>query len=373
MPASPITLYVDVDNHKLVQGTASAIATRLPCLYQGDTLSLVLRFMTPTGVTSSPYQDVDYSGASVIVAIGNGNQQPVTGTFTVTDSAATQVTAAIAYNALASDVQAAIQAALTTNWSTATVYGPQGGPWTITNGVNGSKPMLLGTSLNLYPLSSASFNEVQAGTESEPEIQMLTLEQSPVTLQDTWTANTDPISLSGTLPLNTAGIENILQEQPSVELTFAIKVTPAGGQTFTAYQGPVVINNDLILGAPSAPTPGVEYYTTSQSDVRYLSKLYLLRNSSGSTSQHITTSSANGSNVLYLMSNCPSSCAMTFDNATVDGQMVILRMALATDLTPITLTFSFNVSGMTSSAPYYGAGVSLYFVWDNENSVWFPL
>jgi len=79
-----------------------------------------------------------------------------------------------------------------------------------------------------------------------------------------------PLALIGTLSLNTAAIEEAIGETNSTSQTFAIQVTPSGGSPFTVLQEPITIYNDLIVGAPSVPAPGVSYYTTTESDARYL-------------------------------------------------------------------------------------------------------
>jgi len=373
--SQPLQLFIDVQNRQLVRSNTSAIPTSLPEVFQGDTLSLSLRFLEYTGNTSAPYQDIDYSDASVIVAVGSIALPPAAGNFTITDTAASQTTGNIAYNASAATVQTAIQSALTTNWSTATVAGSAGGPYTITNGVNGAKTALIGTSVSLTPVASVIIGDVQDGTADLPSILYLRLSQNPIALQGTWTAADAPTAtvtelqhgsgtqneiqqitlgnnpyagafvvnfgsqtsapiqwnataaavqttlqamssigsgncsvggqagawvvtftgskalaaqalmttvatglvgpkaLTGELSLNTAGIEEAIGEQGSISQTFEIKVTPNGENPFTVYQGSITINNDLIVGAPAIPAPGVSYYTSSQADARYVHAL----------------------------------------------------------------------------------------------------
>jgi hypothetical protein len=78
-----------------------------------------------------------------------------------------------------------------------------------------------------------------------------------------------PLALTGNLALNTAGIEEAMGDNNSITETLAIQVTPSGGNPFTVIQEDITIYNDLIVGAPSVPTPGVSYWTTVQSDARY--------------------------------------------------------------------------------------------------------
>ncbi len=371
MAQPTFSLLIDVVNRTLVRAINSTVPASLPSVYQGDTLTLSLRFLLATNSPAAPYTDIDYSTASVIVAVGNIGVAPTAGNFTITDTAATQTTGDIAWNASAATVQAAIRAGLTTNWSTAVVTGNAGGPYTIVNGANGAQSALIGTSVSLTPASSVVVGDIQTGTASLPSIQYLQLLQAPIALQDTWTPSATPtatvtrlqagsgttnetqqigidssvysgafvvnfggatsapiaysatvstvqstlsamssigagnvsvggsagawvvtftgtlalashplmttisslvapLTLTGNLSLNTAAIEEEMANNDSISPTFAIQVTPSGGQPFTVLQTGLTIQNDLIVGAPSIPTPGVSYYTTTQSDARYV-------------------------------------------------------------------------------------------------------
>lgn len=365
-----LTLIIDVQNRRLVRSFTSSIQSAIPSLFQGDTLDCFLRFVQPTGNTAAPYEDIDYSLADVKVGIGSIGAGPTAGTFTLTDPDVPQTTAAIAYNASAAVVQTAVRAALTTNWSLVVVTGPDGGPWTFTNGANGAHAALQGGSGLLTPLSSVVVSTLQDGTVGLPEIQYVVLSRNPIAFQDSWTpyagptvsitevqdggasqnevqlvtlnnqpysgsvvltfdngatsgsstpilataAATDvqsaleanpaigsgnvsvagnaggpwtvtfigdlelasydlmtesntlvgPLALTGELSLNTGGIDEAIGILLSLDETFSIKVTPDGGGASTQLQTTCTIFNDLILGAPSVPTPGTTYYTQAQ-------------------------------------------------------------------------------------------------------------
>lgn len=364
-----ISLFIDVSNRQLLRSNTSTVGAFPPDVFQGDTVGLYLEFLDTSGSTP---QDIDYSAATVTVAIGTIGAQPQAGNFTLTDPAATQTTGNIAYNASAATVQTAIQSALTSHWSTATVTGNAGGPYTITNGANGAETALLGSSVTLTPASSVSIGTIQTGTGSLPQIHYVQVLQNPIALQDTftpypsptaivtrlqtgsgtqseiqqitlgnnpysgafnvnfgshtsnpiqWNASpatvqtalqamtsigtgncsvggsagawvvtftgskalasqtlmttlatglVGPLALTGTLSLNTAGIEEAIGESASISQTFAIRVTPSGESPFTVLQDSITIFNDLIVGAPAVPTPTVTYYTEVESDARFL-------------------------------------------------------------------------------------------------------
>jgi hypothetical protein len=371
-----IALYIDVQNRQLVRGNNTSVPATLPDVFQGDTVGLYLEFMSPTASGNPAYQDVDFSEATVMVAVGSIGDGPTSGYFTLTDSAGGQTTATIPYNASAAQVQTAVQTGLTTNWSGATVVGTAGGPYTITNGSVGLRTSLLGSSVSLTPVSSVPIDIIQYGNGSLPQIQFAQVVQNPIALQNTWTpypapmavvtrlqsgtttqneiqqitlsnnptggafivnfsgsltgatsppipynaspatvqtalqgmsnigsgncivggapgqwvttfggdlsnlpqnlfttvssALVGPLALTGNLSLNTSAIEEAMGDNDSINEVFAIRVTPNGGSPFTVIQEPITINNDLIVGAPSVPAPGVSYWTAQQSDARYL-------------------------------------------------------------------------------------------------------
>lgn len=363
-----VSLFYDLQNKCLVRGFNNSIQTNFPNSFQGDTLSLFMRFMNPTGNATVPYVDADESTAFVQVAIGTIGGVPTSGTFTITDPDAPQTTAAIAFNASAATLQSAIQAGLTTNWSMATVSGPVGGPWTVTNGANALRSRLTIQGGDLVPASQGDV-EIQApGDGSNPAIQYIRLLLSPIAYQDSWTAYPapsitvvnvqtggvgmpasnsiqsitlnnqpyngtftitfggqttaplsfnatpsqvqtalqvlstigsgnctvggslgtfqitfigtmggmaqspfttsaagliGPLALMGNFSLATVGIEEAIGESQSIQQTFEVKITPAGGAPQTVLQIPVLISNDLIPNAPAIPTPTAVYLLAS--------------------------------------------------------------------------------------------------------------
>jgi hypothetical protein len=232
-----LSLFIDLQNKQLVRGFNNSIQTSLPSVFQGDTLQLFLRFLNPNpaGSATVPYVDADESTATVEAAIGTIGGEPAGGTFTLEDPDATQTTAAISYNATAATVQAAIIAALTTNWSTAIVTGNPGGPWIVTNGVNAARSALVLNGTALTPASQGDVIVQQAGTGSEPAIQYFKLQLSPIAYQDAWTPNPAPtITVANVQTGGVSGSNSIqsvtLNNQPyngTFALTFGGNTTAA--------------------------------------------------------------------------------------------------------------------------------------------------
>jgi hypothetical protein len=373
MSQPQISLFIDVTNRKLVRSSTSTVPAIMSAAYQGDTLNLSLRFMEATG-SNPPYTDIDYSGAAVTVAVGNTAAKPTVGSFTITDTSANQTTYPLPYNVTASIVQETIQAFLTTNWSTATVYGGTGGPFTITNGINGAQSPLIGTSLTLEPASSVPITSLQDGDTHLPAIQYVQLSVNPIALQDSWTSSFDPDVLTGLLSLDTSSIEALMGNNDSICTTFSIKVVPVSGSPFTVFQNNFTIKNDLILGAPSIPPPNVSYYTTVESDARYKGQgVFVERDSTSSSTQHVTTTDAGDNNILYLISEAADTVNFTFEDGTFDGQTLTYRISTSATPPVTTLTYSDNVAGVADPDTIFGDGALLSFMWDASNTVWLPI
>jgi hypothetical protein len=225
-----------------------------------------MRFMNPTGNQQVPYVDVDESAAFVQVAIGTIAGLPLAGTFTITDTAATQTTAAIPFNASASTVQSAIVAALTTNWSTATVTGSTGGPWRITNGVNGAQAALLviGTA-GLSPASQAQVEQEEVGSVSTPAIQWFKLLLSPVAYQDAWAPFPAPaVAISNIQTGGVAGSNSIqgitLNNQPyagTFTVTFGGQTTAPLPYNSTTAQVQTALQTLSTIGAGNCSVGGI--------------------------------------------------------------------------------------------------------------------
>ncbi len=201
-------------------------------------------------------------------------------------------------------------------------------------------------------------------------MQIVRLNQNPIALQNSWTASFSPDVLTGNLSLDTASIEEVMGNLPCISPTLSIQVIPVGGEAFTVYQRNFTIQNDLIDGAPSIPTPGVSYYTTVESDARYTRQgINVQRNSTGNSAQHIVTTGAGANNILYLLTNANGTINFTFDNGTFDGQTITYTVNSSVS----SITYSGNVTGVLSPDYIGGGGATISFMWDALHSVWIPI
>lgn len=166
-------IFVNLDASNLSQGfvesfTQNIPAVNLPQFPRSDSSPIRLMFVRQNvdATADLPFRYIDPSGfSSVKFAGGIIGAKPDGGTFTITDTAASQTTAAIAYDASAATVQTAIRAALTTNFSTATVTGDAGGPYSIDRGTTGAIADITANAQSLAPDgSTVSIDNSQVGS-----------------------------------------------------------------------------------------------------------------------------------------------------------------------------------------------------------------
>lgn len=155
----------------LVQSFTSSVPATAPIVLRGSEPTVELHFLLanpdPATRAARPFiYDDPAAWDDVTLAIGEIDAAPDAGTFTITDPAGVQTTAAIAYNAAAAAVQSAIRAALTTNYSAAVVTGTA--PyWSIDRGANGAIAVVTGTGTGLSPAGSVVLIETtQTGDAS---------------------------------------------------------------------------------------------------------------------------------------------------------------------------------------------------------------
>ena len=177
---------IDVVNKQIVQSFTSSVSAGLPTVYLGP-LPLFLRFMAPTGIASAPYTDVDYSVGTTELGFGSISTAPTAGTFTINDPDAAQTTAAIPITATNTQIQSAINLALTTNYLTATVTG-SGPSFTVVATANGNRSNFIITTGLLTPVAVALVCQPTVGTSTNPVQQYVKIIQQPYAYTASWTA-----------------------------------------------------------------------------------------------------------------------------------------------------------------------------------------
>lgn len=232
-----------------ISGVGTSLAPISQVVQSGiQTGSATLSSIQQISLVQNPiaFQDTwsDASVASINVTslqTGSGTQSSVQkialsdgvygGAFTVQFGSVTSES--IPYNADGAAVQAALEAMSSIGSGNISVSGNSGGPWICT---------FQGTKANA---AQSAFSGAAGGLIS-------------------------PKGKLASLALNTGGIEQAIGSATSISATFEIEITPSGSNRQTALQTTCSIVNDLIVGAPSIPTPGTTYYSTVESDQAYI-------------------------------------------------------------------------------------------------------
>ena len=203
-----LDLLIDITTGDLLRDTRSAI-TRAPLeLVQGDVYRL--RVMAVRPVRSNPlklWEFVDLP-STLYVGVGPVGQTAQSGTFTLTFGANT--TSAIAYNASAATVAAALNAlASIISAGGVTVTGGAGGPYQVAFVSVGSRAAITGTLDALYPLCTLENYPLREGTGSLTEIQLLVIDRQPAALASTWSALPSAAVAIETLQGGASGVPEI--------------------------------------------------------------------------------------------------------------------------------------------------------------------
>lgn len=86
--------------------------------------------------------------------------------------------------------------------------------------------------------------------------------------QDSWTQITS--GWTGTLDLNTAGIQTLLNSAVSVSSYLEVEITDSLGKVRTYGQAKVTLRNQAISGASSVPTPTADYFTKTETNAKFV-------------------------------------------------------------------------------------------------------
>jgi hypothetical protein len=189
MALNDYPVLIDLSTGETVQDFFTNIGAELPPIKQGDSLRLlvsaVVRNPNANADISRPWKYVNLP-ENLRAGVGVVGATPETGTFTLTYGANT--TSALAYNATAAQVAAALNAlASITSDGGVSVSGEDGGPYRVVFTNNGSRTAISGNGDLLYPVTSINVVESRAGTASIPEIQTIILERQADAYTETFT------------------------------------------------------------------------------------------------------------------------------------------------------------------------------------------
>jgi len=177
--ASTLDLYIDTSTGALLDG-GSVAGGALPTLTRNDSYTLRLRLLEKSA--SGALTDIDTSGASLKVGIGNIEELPTDGAFKLTCNGTTS--GSIAYNATAISVYNAIS----NNVSTVSLYGSGSYGSYLLTATQPNTAMSFGSdSFTLFPASSVIVNTRRNPATGINAQQVVKLVRDPIVYADTFT------------------------------------------------------------------------------------------------------------------------------------------------------------------------------------------
>lgn len=236
MATRELSLFADLDQGRLVQSFLSTLQATLPRFVFGDSIPVSFRPLKSNGNNSvNPWSEVDLTGKTVRIAIGNPAGAASSGTFTLTYGANT--TAAIAYNADGATIQTALNAlASITAAGGVVVTRAATGAFRIVFNAAGARTAITADAAAIYPSAGVEIHVSVEGDGSTREIVVARLEVLPAAYAE----------LSDDLPDAAADIVEVRAGSVSVGaiLSFGFSVLPYSG----LYA--LEIGGDQTLGIP---------------------------------------------------------------------------------------------------------------------------
>ena len=126
----------------------------------------------------------------------------------------------------------------------------------------GAVALLVGGPSSLTPASAVVTSELQAGSASAVERQIVRLTRQPYALQTVWSTIAD--GWSARLDCNTRGLLDFLGGAVSLGSTLELELTDSSSNVRTVGQVDCVIRNEAIDEASTIPTPFPSYLTATQ-------------------------------------------------------------------------------------------------------------
>ena len=222
MAGRSLDLIVNVQGGTLVSSFSSTVHGPPPSFIFGDSTPVSVRLVEPSGVNARPWREIDLTDQLVRVGIGAPGSTPTAGTYTLTYGANT--TTALAYNATAAQVSAALNLL-------ASIISAGG--VTVTAATNSFKVIFTSVGVRtaltadvaaISPTSSAYISTVLAGSVSARAIYLFKLEAQPAAY----------VELADALPVAAISVATVRQGATGVSdiQTVALNPIPYDG-TYT--------------------------------------------------------------------------------------------------------------------------------------------
>lgn len=180
--AQNLDLHIDASTGSLLTAGAARNGT-LPALTRNDSYNLRLRIREQIG--SGVYEDLNLTGVTIRVGIGNLDSPPTAGEWKLGLSGTTSP--AIAYNATTTQVYNAISGIASTGVAVES-YGSGGSAWVITSATAGSAVTFTGDAFSLFPSSRAMITTRRLHATGVTPSYLVQLLQSPAVFSDAFSA-----------------------------------------------------------------------------------------------------------------------------------------------------------------------------------------
>jgi len=177
MASRAIDLIVNVQGGTLISSFSSTVQGQLPAFVFGDETPISVRLVEPSGVAARPWREIDLNNQTVRIGIGVPGSSPTAGTFTLTYGANT--TSALAYNATATQVAAALNALASIIAAGGVTVTGSGATYKVVFTSVGVRTALTADVASISPTSGAYISTILAGSVSAQAIYLLRLEAMP--------------------------------------------------------------------------------------------------------------------------------------------------------------------------------------------------
>lgn len=179
MATRELSLFADLDQGRLVQSFLSTLQATLPRFVFGDSIPVSFRPLKSNGNNAlNPWSEVDLTGKTVRIAIGNPAGAASSGTFTLSYGGNT--TAAIAYNADGATIQTALNAlASITAAGGVVVTRATTGAFRIVFNTAGARTAITADASAIYPTAGVEIHVSVDGDGSTREIVVARMEVLP--------------------------------------------------------------------------------------------------------------------------------------------------------------------------------------------------
>lgn len=223
----------DPNKDGIARSPLSSVGEKLSPVVTGDTETLVIYPVLPTGIPTRPWKSFDLTGYTIAATIGSPGDKPTGGTFTLTYGT---TTASLAYNISPEALETALNAlALTTSDGGVEVTGVAGDYYAITwLSVGARATALTGEGKNLEPFGGVAVDVLQEGDGSTKEVRFIQLRSQVFAISGSFSA-ADPLEEEIEIIAAGSGSSHGIQ-------TFGFSKQPIGG-TFTITLGGVTTSS----------------------------------------------------------------------------------------------------------------------------------